>query len=457
RELGAVRRAGQRHGEAAHGRRAVPGRGGAHQRRGRDPRARRQRVRRLLQRPAGHGAGAARRLAAHGRRRLPRGRRPARGARAGVRGGAHPPAGTLHPDLHRAPAEVQPVHQGCLRARRRARLPRRPGRHRLGGGGTLGAGARHPVHLVRGPVPAAAGLRPGRRHRGGGQCHAAGGDPDPPLRQPAQGIRPGRRRGDPHPQVAAQRDRRSLPRDHRRPLRWPRLDRVRGADHLRDRGIRRTEAGARHPRRGDGNRGGGERMSYFLELLVNGALTGLMYSMVALGIVLIYKSSSVLNFSQGAMVMVGGYVVWLLTSAGLQTYVAMAVGFVVMFAFGLLAERLLLRKMVGQPIIMIVMLTLGLDIFLRGLAPGVLGTTPKHLDLGIDIAPVVWGDVFVNRAYLLGGVIALVLIAFALLFFRTRLGTKLRAVSDDHVASWSVGISVEQAVAVSWGLAGICA
>jgi branched-chain amino acid transport system permease protein len=198
-------------------------------------------------------------------------------------------------------------------------------------------------------------------------------------------------------------------------------------------------------------------MSYFLELLVNGALTGLMYSMVALGIVLIYKSSSVLNFSQGAMVMVGGYVVWLLTSAGLQTYVAMAVGFVVMFAFGLLAERLLLRKMVGQPIIMIVMLTLGLDIFLRGLAPGVLGTTPKHLDLGIDIAPVVWGDVFVNRAYLLGGVIALVLIAFALLFFRTRLGTKLRAVSDDHVASWSVGISVEQAVAVSWGLAGICA
>src|SRR5690606_14373663 len=84
-------------------------------------------------------------------------------------------------------------------------------------------------------------------------------------------------------------------------------------------------------------------------------------------------------------------------------------------------------KMVGQPIIMIVMLTLGLDIFLRGLAPGLLGTTPKHLDLGIDIAPVVWGDVFVNRAYLLGGVIALVLIAFVLLFFRTRLGTKLRA------------------------------
>lgn len=198
-------------------------------------------------------------------------------------------------------------------------------------------------------------------------------------------------------------------------------------------------------------------MSYFLELLVNGALTGLMYSMVALGIVLIYKSSSVLNFSQGAMVMIGGYVVWLLISAGLQTYVAMALAFVAMFVFGLLAERLLLRKMVGQPIIMIVMLTLGLDVFLRGLGPGLFGTTPKHLDLGVGIAPLVVGDVFINRAYLLGGIMALVLVAFSLLFFRTRLGTKLRAVSDDHVASWSVGISVEQAVAVSWGLASVCA
>src|SRR5690606_29068177 len=145
--------------------------------------------------------------------------------------------------------------------------------------------------------------------------------------------------------------------------------------------------------------------------------------------------------------MIGGYVVWILVSVGLQTYLAMAVGFVVMFGFGLLTERLLLRKMVGQPIIMIVMLTLGLDIFLRGLGPGLLGTTPKHLDLGVGITPLIVGDVFINRAYLLGGVLALALIAFSLLFFRTRLGTKLRAVSDDHVASWSVGISVEQAVA----------
>ncbi len=198
-------------------------------------------------------------------------------------------------------------------------------------------------------------------------------------------------------------------------------------------------------------------MSYFLELLVNGALTGLMYSMVALGIVLIYKSSGVLNFAAGAMVMIGGYAVWLLGQWGLPLPAAIALALVAMFGFGWLAERLLLRTMVGQPIIMIVMLTLGLDVFLRGLGPGFLGTEPKQLDIGVGIAPLIIGDILTNRSYAVGGVVALVLIALAFAFFRTRLGTKLRAVSDDHVASWSVGISVEHAVAISWGLAGLCA
>lgn len=198
-------------------------------------------------------------------------------------------------------------------------------------------------------------------------------------------------------------------------------------------------------------------MAYFLELLVNGALTGLMYSLVALGVVLIYKSSGVPNLAQGTMVMSAAYVVWLLSSNGLPMIFAVLLGAVVMFAFGMLAERLLLRKMVGQPIIMIVMLTLGLEIFLRGFGPGFLGAAPKQLDIGISLAPIIIGDVFINRVYLVGGVIALLLIAASGLFFRTRLGTKLRAVSDDHISSWSVGISVERAIGISWGLAGISA
>lgn len=198
-------------------------------------------------------------------------------------------------------------------------------------------------------------------------------------------------------------------------------------------------------------------MAYFLELLVNGALTGLMYSLVALGFVLIYKSAGVPNLAQGAVVMTAGYAVWLALELGLPLWAAIPAGMVAMFGFGLIVERVLLRRMVGQPIIMIVMLTLGLDILLRGLVPGLLGTTPKPLDLGIDFAPVILGDVFINRTYLIGGSVAVVLVGAALLFFRTRLGTKLRAVSDDHVSSWAVGISVERAIGISWGLAGVTA
>lgn len=198
-------------------------------------------------------------------------------------------------------------------------------------------------------------------------------------------------------------------------------------------------------------------MYYFGELVINGALTGLMYSLVALGFVLIYKSSGVPNLAAGAMVMIAAYVVWLLASLGVPLFLAIPLGAGLMFALGLLTERLLLRRMVGQPIIMVVMLTLGLEILLRGLGPGLLEAAPKPLDLGIGLAPIILGDIFVNRAYLIGGLVALAMIAAALLFFRTRLGTKLRAVSDDHVSSWAVGISVERAIGVSWGLAGVAA
>ena len=198
-------------------------------------------------------------------------------------------------------------------------------------------------------------------------------------------------------------------------------------------------------------------MYYFAELVINGALTGLMYSLVALGFVLIYKSSGVPNLAAGALVMIGAYMVWLLSSYGLPLFVSILLGLAIMFGLGLLIERLLLRRMVGQPIIMVVMLTLGLEILLRGLGPGLLGAAPKPLDLGIGLAPIIVGDIFINRSYLIGGALALLMIGAALLFFRTRMGTKLRAVSDDHVSSWAVGISVERAIGVSWGLAGIAA
>lgn len=199
-------------------------------------------------------------------------------------------------------------------------------------------------------------------------------------------------------------------------------------------------------------------MIYFAELLVNGALTGLMYSLVALGIVLIYKSSGVPNLAQGAMVMIAAYMVWLFSQVmGIPVIIALVLAVLGMFVLGLATERFLLRRMVGQPIIMVVMLTLGLESLLRGVGPGILGAAPKNIDLHLSMMPIIVGDVFINSEYLIGGIVAGLTVFGALLFFRTRIGTKLRAVSDDHVASWSVGISVERAVAISWGLAGISA
>jgi branched-chain amino acid transport system permease protein len=142
---------------------------------------------------------------------------------------------------------------------------------------------------------------------------------------------------------------------------------------------------------------------------------------------------------------------------GLNVWIAIPIAAAIMFGFGLVVERLLLRRMVGQPVIMVVMLTLGLEILLRGMVPGILGSAPKPIDLGIGFAPIIIGDVFINRTSLYGGIIALLLVGASLLFFRTRTGTKLRAVSDDHVSSWAVGISVERAIGISWGLAGIAA
>ena len=162
-------------------------------------------------------------------------------------------------------------------------------------------------------------------------------------------------------------------------------------------------------------------MAYFLELLISGALTGLMYSLVALGFVLIYKSAGVPNLAQGALVMTAGYAVWLVMSWGLPVWIALPLAAAIMFGFGLVVERLLLRRMVGQPVIMVVMLTLGLEILLRGLVPGILGSTPRPIDLGIGFAPVIIGDVFINRTSLYGGIAALLLVGASLLFFRTRL------------------------------------
>jgi branched-chain amino acid transport system permease protein len=199
-------------------------------------------------------------------------------------------------------------------------------------------------------------------------------------------------------------------------------------------------------------------LALLLELSINGACTGMMYALVAAGIVLIYKTSGVANLAQGALAMTGAYVAWIASAlVGLPMWIAAPLAALVMFGVGALIERLAMRRMIGQPLIMAIMLTMGLEIMLRGVMPGLLGGTVKKIDIGIPNAPIFAGDILINRTLLIGGAVSFAMIAASILFFNSRLGVVMRAVSDDQTASWSVGIRVERAIAVAWGLSAVMA
>ncbi|MBL8382493.1 MAG: branched-chain amino acid ABC transporter permease [Burkholderiales bacterium] len=196
----------------------------------------------------------------------------------------------------------------------------------------------------------------------------------------------------------------------------------------------------------------------FAELAVNGALSGLMYSLVAMGIVLIYKSSSVPNLAQGALTMLSAYIVLAIAGAlKAPLWLAIPLAMAVMFGIGMGIERVALRRLAGRPIIMILMMTLGLDIFVRAATMTLWGGTARPLPLGISDAPLFLGPLLLNRAYVVGALVALVLFAVFFFFFRTRRGIVLRAIADDYTASWSVGISVERGVALSWAMSSVVA
>ena len=195
-----------------------------------------------------------------------------------------------------------------------------------------------------------------------------------------------------------------------------------------------------------------------MESAANGALIGLMYSLVAMGIVLIYKSSSVPNLAQGSMTMLAAYVLLAFAnSAGAPIWAAISLAIITMFIIGMAIERVALRRLAGRPIIMILMMTLGLEIFLRAGSMTIWGGTTRPMNLGISDAPLFLGPLLINRAYAFGAVVTIARFGFFVLFFRSRMGVVLRAISDDYTAAWSVGISVERGVALSWAMSAVVA
>jgi branched-chain amino acid transport system permease protein len=198
---------------------------------------------------------------------------------------------------------------------------------------------------------------------------------------------------------------------------------------------------------------------FAVELTVDGVLTGLMYSLIAVGFVLIYKSTDAINFAQGEFVMIAAIVVaGALDWFGLPLWLACLVGFGFMVLFGIGLERFVLRPMIGMPIVAIIMATIGLAFLLRGLGPLVFGAAPSTINLPISNDPIHWGLLYMTPIKLAGAIVSLLFLgAFGWFFLKTRMGVAMRAVADSHQVSMAMGINVERFFAIAWVTAGIVA
>lgn len=197
------------------------------------------------------------------------------------------------------------------------------------------------------------------------------------------------------------------------------------------------------------------------QLLLAGVVIGSIYALAALGFVLIYKSSRVINFAHGQVIATGAFIAFALTQSGMNFWLAGLLAMLATFALGMLIERVFLRRMVGEPIISVIMVTIGLASVVDGLlhltpygAGNFSFTTPASLSgAGIDLL-----GTQLSRVQLAGVLAALALLGgFTYFFNRSTMGITMRAVADDQMAAMSVGTSVERVFALAWAFAGLTA
>jgi branched-chain amino acid transport system permease protein len=215
-------------------------------------------------------------------------------------------------------------------------------------------------------------------------------------------------------------------------------------------------------------------MAFFLETLLGGLMAGMLYSLVALGFVLIYKASGVFNFAQGAMVLFAAlamarFAEWLpqvtgLTQPVLVNLIAFVLAGGVMFIVAWLIERLVLRRLVNQEGTTLLMATLGIAYFLEGLGQTIFGNDIYKIDIGMPKDPVMAfdhifpGGLLINQEDLIAALIAALLVALLSVFFqKTSTGRALRAVADDHQAAQSIGIPLNRIWVIVWCVAGVVA
>jgi branched-chain amino acid transport system permease protein len=198
-------------------------------------------------------------------------------------------------------------------------------------------------------------------------------------------------------------------------------------------------------------------MELLLQLVLNGVVIGSIYALVGLGFVIIYKSSSILNFAQGEFLMLGAYVcLAIFSTAKVPFLAAFALTLVFSVVLGVLMERVLLRPMIGEPVISVIMLTLGLASVLKAVVQGIWGTDLRAYPEIFPTTPVQIGPLPVSQGYLYStGVVVVLLLLFSLFFKYTRAGIAMRATAFSQQVALSMGISVKHIFALSWSIAAV--
>ena len=200
-------------------------------------------------------------------------------------------------------------------------------------------------------------------------------------------------------------------------------------------------------------------MEAVLQYTVNGLLVGGIYALIALGIVLVYKSTSVFNFAIGQMMMFGAFFFWMFIAwFGLPVWVSLVLALACGAGLGLLIERFTLRPLIGQPLLSAVLVTLALTYLLNGIAMGIWGAYQQSVPKFLPGAPVSIGGIVFSHDLLWSFFLAMLIFAILLMFYqRTRLGLAMRATAESQQIAQARGINVRTIFSVSWALCGLVA
>jgi branched-chain amino acid transport system permease protein len=195
---------------------------------------------------------------------------------------------------------------------------------------------------------------------------------------------------------------------------------------------------------------------FTLALLTNGVMIGLMYALIALGFVLIYKATDAINFAQGEFVMFAGFLAaGAIDIAGAPFWLGAVVAIAGMVVLGFGLERVVLRPLIGRPVIAVVMATIGLAAVLRGTATLVFGAGNRSIEMPVGDEPIMLGPVMLSPVQLVGAGVSIVFLAiFTWFFLKSRVGIAMRAVADSQQVAMAMGIDVRRYFALAWAMAG---